>query len=71
MEPHSLETLEAELANVARQIARLLTTAPADQRKVDELDGRAAVLRREIQRLRPERVNEELAFAGSRLLSGG
>ncbi|HET7233772.1 MAG TPA: hypothetical protein VFJ16_27425 [Longimicrobium sp.] len=71
MEAPTVEPLEAGLAEVARQIARLLTSAPVDQRKVDELDARAALLRREIQRLRPAGVGEELVFAGTRLLSGG
>jgi len=66
---NDLESLQTELADVAREIAMVLTSSPIDRVRLDALDAAAAHLRGEIQRLMPPAV--EVLPIGSRLVSGG
>ncbi|HET7228737.1 MAG TPA: hypothetical protein VFJ16_01910 [Longimicrobium sp.] len=65
-----LGALRHELDDVAREIARALTTPPVDPSRVEELDDRAARLRWMIHELEPPAPEEPYSI-GSRLLSGG
>lgn len=62
--------VQTELAGVAREIAKVLTTSPVDRERLHELDESAADLRSEIERLMPPPPVEVL-LRGSRLVSGG
>lgn len=64
--------LQDELAGVARQIAKVLTSPPIDTVTLAELDRRAAELRQRVRAASPPRPEAELVLHhGSRLLVSG
>jgi hypothetical protein len=67
-----LERLQEELARVAREIAKLLTSPPIDTATLAELDRRAGELRRRVRAAYPPRpASECILHLGTWLLSGG
>lgn len=57
-EADDLESLQDELATVARSTARELISGQPDLNRVEELDARAAVLREKFRLLTPRRSDD-------------
>lgn len=69
---NDLAGLQEELAKVAREIAKVLTSPPVDTPALEELDRRAGDLRRRVREAYPPRPAPDcILHLGSRLLSGG
>jgi hypothetical protein len=67
-----LAGLQHELANVAREIAKVLTSPPVDTSALAESDRRAEDLRRRVHAAHPPSPAPDcILHLGSRLLSGG